>query len=213
MTNDFVFCACACITVICAFFLLSCIPPLDNKQVLQEAGDGSVSGEVTLILEETQSVDSLSTERLLPTPRNLTDYIDALDMRIGVLYQSDTRSKAENRFRSCVEQYRRYVLRIDDLEAQPVQQDAHPSLSDQITGLQTHSIVPLSTRIGNADINSNNSVALLPILVMTGQGYTVGELECRKDDEAWYVYDIVLDIESVANNEAERATQFNPLLF
>lgn len=214
MTNNIAFYAYACVTILLALFLIGCIPPLD--QVVSSAADSegvSRGGGATLILEEIQSSDSRLTERFSPESQDLTDYTDALDMRIGALYQPYTRTEPINRFQSCVEQYRRYLLRVDSLESRPVPKDAHPSLKDQIKDIQTLAIAPLSTRIGNADINNNNNVALLPILVVTERGYTVGELECRKNIDRWYMYDVILDVESIENDTTEAIIQFNPLLF
>jgi len=177
------------------------------------ARDRPAAEERELILEEIDEEATGDAARALPFTRDPRAYIYAADMRIGELYTSDARTGISAALRGCVDDYQNYLLGVRDSESEPPDEAAHPSLPERISEIRALADLPTTTRIGKESINNENSVAFLPILIMTEIGYANGELECRRGEEAWYFYNFVVDLSRLREARAENRQRFNPLLF
>ena len=188
-----------------------CIP--FERASFADAEDNVVSRKTDLILEEISNQSTESTAKSLPLSRDPLHYISAADMRIGLLYTFNTATDIVAKLTECTEDYRRYILGIQHLDAVPLSEFVHHSLSGRIKEMRGLEYPPTTTRIGKEDINTTKSVAFLPILIQTEQGYSTGELECRWRDTSWSLYNFVVDVSQLINADAEISTRFDPLLF
>ena len=181
---------------------------------MQSEREGGQERGGELIIEEIDDPRQTADGRTVPVARDLNNYIDAIDMRIGKLHPLlYAQSGARARLQSCAQSYRSYILGVTDVQSTPLGEAVHLSLNRRIAEIRDVASPPLSTRIGNATINGDNTAALLPILVTTENGYITGELECRNIDDRWQLYNFVIDIDRLASGLTEEPTQFNPLLF
>ena len=188
-----------------------CIPFEPTSFADTQSSDTSRKTE--LILEEIADQATESVKRSLPLSRDPLRYISAADMRIGLLYTFNTGTNIVAQIAECTEDYRQYILGTQQIDATPVSEFAHHSLSGRIKEIRALEHPPTTTRIGKEDINTAKTVAFLPILIQTERGYSTGELECRWRDASWNLYNFVVDISKLINIETEKSTRFDPLLF